>query len=218
MTIERVRLSDVTDARQELATKAADILGYRQLVNVVSLESLATALRRLEIEPLKSSSVEKYKARKARPGIWSGKVHGARMLLIAIASFALSYKIGKAALWDGAHFGNVFSILFFMIGIGFGLTSLGLFIDKDYRGTRTTRHWRRLPIGGYFGSVPDFILNKAVEIKSECPKADIWIDQLIEDREEQPRPDPDPFLVVSLGTKESYYIDVWNEKDYEADR
>jgi len=55
------------------------------------------------------------------------------------------------------------------------------------------------------------------------PEAEFQIDQLVVEREQTiVQRDPDPFLIVSLSTyngrsvdKESYYIEVWDEKEYE---
>jgi hypothetical protein len=86
--------------------------------------------------------------------------------------------------------------------------------DSGMRGNRITRRWAMEPLASYAGNIPEFALAKAVAIKTECPTVSLFVERLHEDQEQIVRPTRDPFLVASLGD-ESYYIDVWDEKEYE---
>jgi hypothetical protein len=81
--------------------------------------------------------------------------------------------------------------------------------------------WRLYPLRSYHMEVPEFALQKAVEIKRELPEAEFYIDQLA----------IDPFLIVSLGDLPDYssnqksrfldpevsaYVEVWSEPKFEA--
>lgn len=75
--------------------------------------------------------------------------------------------------------------------------------------------WNRTKIEEYKLPVPEFVLNKAVQIKEKCPEAEFYI-QHLEDH-------PDPFLVVEIpkagyGHKERYFVEVWDEPKFEASR
>lgn len=63
----------------------------------------------------------------------------------------------------------------------------------------------------YRGEVPEFVLNKALQIKKEMPQANfhVWDMQSFQD----------PFLSVSFGEfphQESYFIEVWDEPKFEG--
>ena len=80
--------------------------------------------------------------------------------------------------------------------------------------------WRLTLLRSYHQPVPEFVLQKAVEIKRELPEAKFYIDQLA----------VDPFLIVSLRSLEDYrhncsrdldadtaaYIECWAEPKFEA--
>lgn len=82
--------------------------------------------------------------------------------------------------------------------------------------------WRLTPLKHYTQPVPEFVLQKAVEIKRELPEAEFYIDQLA----------VDPFLLVSLQSIPDYnrntpsrkldpetaaYVEVWAEPRFEAE-
>ena len=70
-------------------------------------------------------------------------------------------------------------------------------------------------IANYTGYVPVHVLNTALQVRTACPSAAFYIDELTLEVAQIPRPLPDPFLKVSLGS-ESYYIAVWDEREFEA--
>lgn len=78
--------------------------------------------------------------------------------------------------------------------------------------------WESTPIAKYKEAIPEFVINKAVQIKQALPECQIWIRHLTEDR--------DPFLEVTLGKaneynsgkngSERYFIEVWDEPKFEG--
>jgi hypothetical protein len=68
--------------------------------------------------------------------------------------------------------------------------------------------WRKVPLAKYQGTVPEFALSRAIEIKERLPKADFYVEELIVDKRY------DPFLIATCG-RERFYIDVWEERAFE---
>jgi hypothetical protein len=81
--------------------------------------------------------------------------------------------------------------------------------------------WRLTKLGNYTQPVPEFVLQKAVEIKRELPAAAFYVDQLA----------VDPFLIVSLEPLKDWvvnapsraldpetaaYVEVWSEPKFES--
>jgi hypothetical protein len=78
-------------------------------------------------------------------------------------------------------------------------------IDKE--GGEDLARWRIRNMSNYDQPVPEFVLNKAVQIQEAMPEANLQIEQLgVED--------PDPFLIASFDD-ERYYIEVWDEPAFE---
>ncbi len=79
-------------------------------------------------------------------------------------------------------------------------------------GTRcyTYLRWVRVPLEEAT-NVPEFISAKVGEITSSLPEAIFTVEQLRSERQLY-----DPFLIVSY-SEESYYVDVWNEPEFERD-
>ena len=76
-------------------------------------------------------------------------------------------------------------------------------------------NWNQQDIGKYRKPIPEYVLNKAIQVKKAMPDVIIRVEHLEEN--------PDPFLVV--GTKhpdyqclmaEEYYIEVWEEPKFEG--
>jgi len=87
--------------------------------------------------------------------------------------------------------------------------------------------WTVVPISDYTEPIPDFVIAKAIEIKKELPQTEFYVEYFRED----------PFLLVTtrkpkmgdlgrhgqFGAKavnysdEVMYLDVWNEKSFEAE-
>jgi hypothetical protein len=78
-------------------------------------------------------------------------------------------------------------------------------------GHRLVREWKTAYLEQYSGNVPEHALQKALEIKRAVPAVRFLVEYLQDSMEHS---DPDPFLVAVLGN-ERYYIEVWDEKEYE---
>jgi hypothetical protein len=87
---------------------------------------------------------------------------------------------------------------------------------SDWNSTRySAPAWREQPIKEYKEPVPEFVLQKAIQIKKAVPGCVIAIEHLEES--------PDPFLIVhtDMGSSyktptEAYYVEVWNEPKFEG--
>lgn len=100
------------------------------------------------------------------------------------------------------------------------LARLGIapFADADvraYMSSKVTRGflqstvWARAPLAEFTGMVPEFAIQRALDIKTECPGATFMVDSLVTR--------PDPFLIAVLGD-EQFVVDVWDEPDFHAKR
>jgi len=67
--------------------------------------------------------------------------------------------------------------------------------------------WYPYEIGDYTQPIPEFVLAKALEIKKAVPEVNLHIEQI--------KLKPDPFLVATLDS-ECYYIEVWEEPEFEG--
>jgi len=80
--------------------------------------------------------------------------------------------------------------------------------------------WMRTKIDEYKEPIPEFVLDKAIQIKKAVPDVAIFVEWLNES--------PDPFLVVCTQTQresgaykysedvEAYYVEAWDEPKFEG--
>ena len=78
--------------------------------------------------------------------------------------------------------------------------------------------WDVTDIAKYKEAIPEFVVNKAVQIKRALPEVGVYIRHLSEDK--------DPFLEITLGKandwdsdkngSERYFIEVWDEPKFEG--
>jgi len=68
--------------------------------------------------------------------------------------------------------------------------------------------WAHTNLKDYSEPVPEFVLNKAVQIKESCPDVGFYVHHMND-------PKADPFLVAMLGD-EVYFIEVWEEPRFEG--
>lgn len=77
-----------------------------------------------------------------------------------------------------------------------------------------TPTWGRNELQSYRGIVPDFALERAIQIKKIFPSVEFWVEELSETR--------DPFLIAWVKESgyswagEAYYIACWEEARFEA--
>lgn len=206
--------------RVSLAKEAAEVLGYERMQRSIGVPgSLIQTLRELDIHPLLTSHVERYKRRKAKPGMWSNTKVSLCVFAVALGLGAIGLVLGSHLSWHSASFREFVSEAATVVLLAFALAMLWVSFSTwadDSGSTRTTREWRIHDLSQYsaIGAVPDYALNKAVAIVKANPKVQIWIEQLYEKTETTPRRDPDPFIKAVLGD-ECYYFDVWEDREYE---
>lgn len=75
-------------------------------------------------------------------------------------------------------------------------------------GSFVSARWRIVPLQKYEGEIPEYVLARAVEIKQKLPQAGFYVDYLAVEKRY------DPFLVAVCG-RERFYVDVWDEPDFE---
>lgn len=206
----------VEDERVKLAKNASSKLGYHKLANAIALPgALLFKLRELGIEPLDSQQVNAYKKSKETRSMYSGTKKTIMFILGLIA--CVSNAIGLDCSFPGDHAPGWAVGLFvacILGGIACGISVIVCFVAEQIgQGTRTLTFWDGANISSYSGSIPEHALSKALEIREAIPTASFTIEYLIEDTETKRRPLPDPFLLVTYG-QESYFIDVWDEKEY----
>lgn len=81
--------------------------------------------------------------------------------------------------------------------------------DPDFQDWRSELEWTRTPISKYAEPIPDYVLNKAIQIKRALPDVEIIVEAL--------QQNPDPFLIVRVkdGYRyEGYYVEVWDERSF----
>lgn len=221
--IERVRFR--TDEEAEflghLGEQASSVLGYGKLLKAAG-GSLRAILCELDIHPLVTSKVEAYKRSKERTGIWSGHkwalFHFAVCFVFAAIlgwSVSASHNLPDFTFW--CVVGYVVNVLAVIGIICFQIAGWIYTFDHNLSGWRDLRRWSKYSMQNYPGAIPDFVLSKALQIRKVMPTAEFYIDQLETKREQTVvYRDPDPFLIVTTRNGgESYYIEVWDEKEYE---
>jgi hypothetical protein len=96
--LERVEFTATVDEsrseRAQLAQDAKAVLGYEKLARLVGPDSLLETLRKLDIAPLVTSGVERYKGSKEKKGMWVGHQVGVAAMVIFIA-----LAMGSARMW-----------------------------------------------------------------------------------------------------------------------
>lgn len=220
-TIPRVKISPpVPDFRVDLATDAQKLLGYNLLARAIATpNTLIGVLAKCGIEPLDTRSVERYKRSKEHVGMWSGTRNNLLALTITL-SLTIATLIGVVhAINLPGTYVPAWLIVLNILGVTACIPSwIALsVIHSDARwgeGKRTVISWATHPLSSYNDVVPEFALDKAIAIKRECPSAEFYVDQLQEGDQWNPKPRPDPFLLVKLGS-ETLYLDVWDEYKYE---
>jgi hypothetical protein len=213
----------IEDSRVELARDARNKLGYKVLFQmIVDPKALLLTLRELGIRPLDTERVHLYMASTTKSGWYSGTKHGMLSIFCLLVSLSLlgagiAHKVHYE--WPGWRYG----VNWFLLGLSACCLAWLIYTTNERwgHGDRKVQKWQRYPIGSYNGSIPEFVLSKALQIKDRLPEADFKIVQLVTSYEHKNAPIrmPDPFLYVSANeySTEGYYIEVWNEKAYEKE-
>jgi hypothetical protein len=214
--MERVRFTSAPDAKLIKLAVACTELGYTKLGTALG-GKLISVLRDLDIRPLVPGQVAAYQKKRAGNTMWSGQIKGIWTSLTGLAmTFGLFSWLSRVSDWKTFHAANLLAIITVIAGVV--LTCIGsvYLLDDSNRGTRKTRYWHRFDLRAFSGAVPTEVLEKAVRIHQAMPEAGLFIDQLAEREERAERVVRlnDPFL-VAVFRDEIYYIDVWDEKEYD---
>jgi hypothetical protein len=222
-TLQRVNFEDkssFTDSRVQLALDAKDSLGYAKLANAIAIPgALLSTLKKLDIQPFIESKVLRYQDSKEGQTMFTGTKNTLLICILAVicsSLFVYGMAYAEHFPWSALHYAaNTLTGLATLVSI-IAAIAHGSSQEGWGHGSRTIRRWMATPLEQYSGTVPEFALSKAVEIKKALPEASFQVEQLVleTERRSRPVPDPDPFLVAVLG-KERYHIDVWEEKEYE---
>lgn len=90
---------------------------------------------------------------------------------------------------------------------------------KEHNPTQTfgfSISWKMIPLAKYDKPIPEFAIRKAVQVKEKCPTAEFFVDELSITRHQRRIANGDPFLVARVGKGERYWLEVWNEPEFEA--
>lgn len=77
---------------------------------------------------------------------------------------------------------------------------------RRYWGWYSLPRWEERELSSYEEPIPEFVLNKAIQIKERLPEVTFEVEHLNES--------PDPFLKAKLNDEE-YYIEAWEEPSFE---
>lgn len=229
ITLTRVSLHSVVaaDSRAMLIAKATALIKGRPLTDAVPLHD---ALLKLAIEPLETTSVSAYKQSKRKDvSRWSnGTIAGFVACIGSMVVAAILLRIGHLApnsSWQDVV-GHVTGVLAALFGVP--IAWYNWFDEKSTRRTVTdwTRHALVLQTDRYerntsfeLRDMPDFAIDRFIAVREACPSASFFVDALHttdthSTSRAQARREADPFLVACLGDEE-FYLDVWDEPQFE---
>lgn len=196
----------ISDDIDELCLQAREKIGYKS--PGLGHKHFEQALYDLDIRPFDRESVEEYKT-KAVKSIMAGERErntkykiGNWLVLYGLCSLALcligSFLAAKPE--EGAFFPCCFICGSIALFVGVGLSSYNL---------PNVFFWFSTPISEYDKPIPGFALQTALDLKAKCPYAEFFIQELESFK--------DPFLVAVID-KKPYYLEVWNEPQFEVKR
>lgn len=202
--------SDELLLNTQLYTKAKALLNY-EASRIPVYGQLTHALKELGIEPLNRRQVEEYKSKKTYRTMTN-----VQRVAIALLTYTALAMITCTFLSNTYLSANTQETWLWLTGI---ITSGALWIvftiwQDGAERKRIIVSWHRNTIGGFAGYIPEHILSKACEIREKVPGVSLLVDQQYTDNERWRKPAPDPFLVAQLGNEE-FYIDVWDEPEFE---
>ena len=195
------------EEKGEIASKVSKLLGYNMLGFTRNVKELGMALKELGIQPFDPSSVNKYKQTMLKTKHRT-KVKWQRL---GVGALALAVFLPLAWYRLALRPSSWFESLVWLLAVA-SMVAAGVFLvhSSDFRATNA---WERTTLSSYSGNVPEFALMRAVEIKERVPAAYFNVEYLTHTESYIPFT-VDPFLIVILGN-ESYYIDVWDEPQFE---
>lgn len=198
--------------------EARNKLSYRGGANLVSSHNLGNELRMalstLDIKPFSPKSVSRYQMWMSTWLVQNPVYALFQLVILPLLMFVGArtaigwFTLGEAATgWQIAG-----GIALAIVAIG----SLIVWCAQWGADIRPRYQWQRRSISDTAQAVPAFALQTAMMIHDRLPKAELYIETLTE-RARDPKPMPDPFLVVSYGDYEAY-VEVWDEPKFNAKR
>jgi hypothetical protein len=235
----------VQEARLNLAQQAKDLLKYQYLESDLSskrakllaakenAKKAAEAFQQVGIQPYTNDSAEEYKRAKIRKlsrKYWlrnfansktgdttmsNGGVIGVVSLVLVLGLAMGVFCFAPPEHWVQA--GRIIvPVLFLLSPVGlFTWWGLALVRSRTLR-TRYCFEWYHTAVEDYSQLIPDFALAHAVALKQVLPDARFGVNWLRQEDVYHPRlAIVDPFLTMVVG-ENCYYVDVWDEKDFEG--
>jgi hypothetical protein len=210
--LARISLEKGEDAmsRASLLAKANEVFtGKKTTPNATTLR---LALMKLEIAPLDDKRVHKYKKQnEGRKRLWqtSEKITGTLSVFCALTFMYGVYNIHNM----GAAAGDRYYVMAILGGICAVVLAVACGSEDGAKWREYS--WSRSHLYNYgFHNVPDFVLDRAIQLKQECPDVHLYVDSLSYREYYTYNTHPDPFLVAQLGDEE-FFIDVWHEPQFE---
>lgn len=230
---------------RETLTRAKQVLGYKpsalaledSRVGAEQLErKVAGVLESLGIEPLDRALVKKYQQEEVRKVERRGasrfvkEMHGevgrhivviGAFLWIGVLSLTLGWLLAaapdKGPLPPGMaqHFLSALRVDLVLFA---GWTIL--MIARHKRAEVYLGSWPMMPVSQYSEPIPEFALERAMQIKSQLPDAQFGIEYIRQQTQQVSQPRAlqiDPFLVLLYGHMK-LYLDVWDEPRFEGRR
>jgi hypothetical protein len=226
--------------KRDVLAAAAVKLNYKPTVLTDEERTVAIALEELGIEPLDRRSVDAYKKYQKqkieakgssrfvrymhsahRIDFWDGQtvvgVIGVGIIVSAVLTGAI-----LAGIEDKPPLKHPM----FFAGCGIWLLSLMAawvvcMVARHKNCFTITGNWYTTPIEGYRHAIPEFVLERAMQIKIRLPEANFVVEWLGEETHNVPtsyKPNPpDPFLAMNYGSI-GLYLDVWDEPKFEGRR
>lgn len=222
--IQRMKFSHVDKddsllLREDLARDARDLLDYRWLSLALQQEgSLLGTLRKLEMPPFDANSVKLYQRGKLKHGMWIGQKYAIFCLAMCVALIGAAVVCCREIyVLPGGSWPIPLLIVGTTLSIVFALVMLVAackgFFDPNYRVGRVEQKWQQFDLNAYRGQVPDHVLATALQIRKALPGTSFVVETMMEGEVRL----PDPFLIAQFETNhESYYVEVWDERDFQV--
>lgn len=193
----------------DLPERATKLLGYSALQNKNDT-ALREVLEKCGVRPFTMASITNYKK-----GVMTKSQRRAEFFIMTCVYGMISFFVLLLGTVVTSLFvkslGHNHLLTAWLVGCGVflvGFLILGLVSESIF--SRVV--WQNTPLKGYERPVPEYALLLATEIKEHLPEVDFSVHELLVRAVTF-----DPFLVVHFGNEE-YYIAVWDEPDFKAER
>lgn len=189
---EQIKTQPLDEGLGEKASQAKAILGYEGLQKKHESGLLIQAMN-LRFKP---ELVEKYKADKIAEVHSKSIARKISYIAWSIAALCIPVLIVTGIVAEADYVIIISGLTLFL-----GLVTGGIANDLVVEAT-----WERHKIKDYKGTIPEFAIQTAINLKTRCP----WVEIFIEELHIGYRPSGDPFLVV-LDNETWHYLEVWDE-------